>query len=309
MILSVSRRTDIPCFYAEWFMNRIRAGSVLTRNPMNHAQLHRVPLSPAIVDCIVFWTKDAHHLYPYLDELDTYGYSYYFQFTVTPYGRDLEPGLRDKSAIMDTFCALSERIGSNRVLWRYDPIVLNDTYTFPYHMEQFTHMCDRLAPYTSRITISFVDLYPKLRTDQLRAITSAEIAELSHFLSTTAKSYGLSVYACCEGMDLTPYGILPAACIDRSLISSICGEQLNIPRDSNQRPGCGCAASIDIGAYDTCLNGCAYCYANHSPAAVYRRYAQHDPTSELLFGHVQEGENVQTRKVFSYRSTQLSFFE
>lgn len=309
MILSVSRRTDIPCYYAEWFMNRIRAGYVLTRNPMNHAQLYRIPLSPAFVDCIVFWTKDAQNILPFLDDLDAYGYPYYFQFTITPYGRDLEPGLRDKATIINTFCALSQRIGPERVLWRYDPIILNDTYTIAYHKEQFARMCQIIAPYTSRVTISFVDLYSKLHTALLRSITSAEMEVLCSSFSAIAQSYRLPVYACCEDVGLAPYGIQQAACIDRTLVSSLCGESLKIPRDSNQRPGCGCAASIDIGAYDTCLNGCVYCYANRSASSASRRYAQYDPASELLFGHVQEGETVQIRKVSSYknRETQLSF--
>ena len=307
MILSASRRTDIPCYYAEWFFNRIRAGYVLTRNPMNHAQLFRVPLTPDIVDCIVFWTKDAQNMIPYLSTLDERGYRYCFQFTLTPYGHDLEPGLRDKAAIQETFCTLSEKIGHERVLWRYDPIVLNDIYDISYRLEQFQIMCRALAPYTCRVTVSFVDLYPKLRTSLIRPITSAEIEILSHHLSGIAQAYGLDICACCESRDLTSYGIRPAACVDRALLSSICGEPLDIPRDANQRPGCGCAASIDIGAYDTCPNGCVYCYANHSVAAARRRYAQHDPTSPLLFGNVQEGESIRTRKVRSYCTQQVTW--
>ena len=115
MILSASRRTDIPCYYSEWFMNRIRAGYVLTRNPMNHKQLSRLSLSPDIVDCIVFWTKDVANIIPHLDELDSRGYKYYFQFTLTPYSQDLEPNLRPKFEIEDTFIELSKRIGKDKV--------------------------------------------------------------------------------------------------------------------------------------------------------------------------------------------------
>ena len=309
MILSVSRRTDIPCYYAEWFFNRIRAGYVLTRNPMNHAQLYRVPLSPDIVDCVVFWTKDAQNILPCLDTLDELGYRYYFQFTLTPYGHDLEPGLRDKAAILETFCTLSEKLGPERVLWRYDPIVLNETYDITYHKGYFRQMCRILAPYTRRVTVSFVDLYPKLRTKMIRPITTAEIETISLYLRDTAQTYGLDLCACSEVRELASFGIRPAACIDRELISSICGEPLNIPRDPNQRPDCGCVSSIDIGAYDTCLNGCVYCYANHGTAAAQRRHAQHDPKSPLLFGTVQEGETIRTRQVQSYRKQQMSWFD
>lgn len=127
MILSASRRTDIPCYYSEWFMNRIRAGYVLTRNPMNHAQLSLISLSPDAVDCIVFWTKDAKKMLPHLNELDRIGYKYYFQFTLTPYNKTIEKNLRDKMEIEDTFIELSKKIGKERVIWRYDPIILNET--------------------------------------------------------------------------------------------------------------------------------------------------------------------------------------
>ena len=309
MIVSASRRTDIPCWFAPWFAGRIRAGYVLTRNPMNHAQLSRIPLSPDVVDCIVFWTKDPQPMLPYLELLDRLGYLYYFQFTLTPYGRDLEPGLREKKDIMDTFRSLSCKIGSTRVLWRYDPIVINDVYNVTWHQTQFSQMCETLAPYTRRVTISFVDLYAKLRSNLFRALAGHEMEELAAFLGETARIYGLDICACCENMDLTPYGIRPAACIDRELIASICGCPLTIPRDANQRAGCGCAASIDIGAYDTCQNGCVYCYANHGVAALQRRFAQHDPSSELLYGTVREGEIIKLRQVHSYRNRQQTFFD
>ena len=309
MILSASRRTDIPCRFAPWFAGRIRAGTVLTRNPMNPAQLFRIPLSPDLIDCIVFWTKDAQNMLPHLPLLDRLGYRYYFQFTLTPYGRDLEPGLRRKQEILDPFRTLSAEIGPSRVLWRYDPIILNETLDTGWHREQFARMCDSLARWTRRVTVSFVDLYPKLHSSLIRPIASSEITELSGFLAETAKSCGLDIRACCEAADLRPLGIRPAACIDRELVESLCGCPVDLPKDTNQRSGCGCAASMDIGAYDTCPNGCVYCYANRSAAAACRRYAQHDPASELLFGSVQLGETVRLRQIRSCRKEQLSFFD
>lgn len=309
MILSASRRTDIPCWFAPWFTNRIRAGTVLTRNPMNPAQLFRIPLSPDLIDCIVFWTKDPQNMLPHLDLLDRFGYCYYFQFTITPYGHDLEPGLRRKPEIIETFHALSASIGRSRVLWRYDPIILNERMDISWHREQFSRMCEELAPHTRRVTISFVDHYAKLRTDLIRTISLSEMEELAGHLSETAHSCGLDICACCESIELAKFGVRQAACIDRELIESLCGCPLSLPKDANQRPGCGCAASIDIGAYDTCQNGCVYCYANHSAAAVCRRFAQHDPASELLFGSVLEGESIKTRQIHSCRQEQLSFFD
>lgn len=308
MILSASRRTDIPGHYADWFLRRMRDGYALTRNPMNHAQLYRVPLTPDIVDAIVFWTKDPAPMLPYLSELDRYEIPYLFQFTLTPYGRSLEPGLRDKSEICGTFRELSDRIGKGRVLWRYDPIILNETMDIAWQKERFSRYCDILASGTSRVTISFLDLYPKLHSPLLREITQAEMCELAALFAEIAGQYGLPVYACSEAINLQPYGIKPSACIDREVIESLCGCPLRIPRDPGQRKYCGCAASVDIGAYDTCTNGCVYCYANHGSAAAARRKAQHDPASPLLFGGVQPGETIIPRKVQSFRDAQLTLF-
>lgn len=320
MILSASRRTDIPCYYAEWFMNRIRAGTVLTRNPMNHTQLSRIPLSPAIVDGIVFWTKDPKNMLPYLDELDRLGYSYYFQFTLTPYDRSIEKNLRPKTEIEDTFIDLSNRVGRKRIVWRYDPIILNDTLTVDYHKEQFSRLCEKLAgggsraPYTDTVIVSFVDLYKKLSASQkqeaplIRPITDEEIAELAGFIGKTAREHGLRAAACCERADLTKYGIERSSCIDKTRIEAICGESLELSGDKNQRPGCGCCESIDIGAYNSCPNGCVYCYANDNPTTTEHRYASHNPNSELLIGDIADGEKITDREVKSNRHNQIRLF-
>jgi len=136
MILSVSRRTDIPNYYSEWFYNRIREGFLYVRNPMNPHQISKISLSSDIVDCIVFWTKNPANMMPRLDELQNY--KYYFQFTLTGYGKDIEPNIPNKRKdLIKTFQNLSERIGSEKVIWRYDPILLNEKYISEYHIKAF----------------------------------------------------------------------------------------------------------------------------------------------------------------------------
>lgn len=310
MIVSASRRTDIPCCYAEWLMKRIREGYALTRNPMNRAQLSRVPLTPDVVDCIVFWTKDAANLLPHLDELDALGYRYYFQFTLTPYGNDLERNLRPKSEIEECFRALSNRIGRERVVWRYDPIILNDTLTAAYHKAEFQRLCGRLSAFTDTVVISFVDLYAKLKRQAdrggtvIRPASGGETAELAGYIGRTAAEYGLHAAACCEMGDLTQYGIVRSSCIDRKRIEKICGCALDIGTDNNQRKGCGCAQSVDIGAYNTCRNGCIYCYANDSRRA--RGLCR--PESALLAGEIAVGEKIADKKVKSNRQEQITLF-
>lgn len=303
MILSASRRTDLPRWYSDWLLARLRAGYALTRNPVVPSQISRVPLTPDVVDCIVFWTKDPLPLLPKLSELDRMGYRYYFQFTLTPYGRDIEPGLRDKPAIEDTFLELSRALGRERVLWRYDPILLNDTYTEAWHQAEFARMCGKLSPFTESVTISFLDLYAKLKSPLLRAPAPDEIARLSRSCAETAGRYGLTIQACAEPGDLTSYGVKPAACIDRDLIQRLCGHKMDLKPDKGQRPGCGCCESVDIGAYDTCKSGCVYCYACYG-----RPLAAHDPSSGLLTGQVREGEAVRERPCRSNILTQESLW-
>ncbi len=292
-------------------MNRIRAGQLLTRNPVNHSQIYRVALSPDTVDCIVFWTKDPQNLMPYLDELDTRGYKYYFQFTLTPYGRDIEPGLRPKEDIIETFISLSERIGSLRTVWRYDPVILTDAIGIDYHREHFARLCDRLAgakKYTDTVVISFVDVYPKIKSDAIRELEPEEMCKLAEIISKTAHEHGLRVKSCCEELDLSEYGVSHGACISASRIEKICGCTLNIPPEKNQRPRCGCRKSIDIGAYNTCVNGCVYCYATGLMSTATARNRSHDPEGELLIGRVGEDETVVDRSDGSYRLEQLSLF-
>lgn len=303
MILSASRRTDIPAFYGEWFMNRLREGQVLSRNPMNPLQVSRILLSPDTVDCIVFWTKNPKPLMSYLSELEELGYRYYFQFTLTPYGRELEPGLPPKATLLETFRELSHRIGSEQVLWRYDPIVMNEEWSLARHEQAFATFCEELEGFTDCCTISFVDSYSKLRavykSGLLREITLEEMYELTSAFSRIAKQHGLDLFTCCEVLDLTSCGAVAGHCIDGERISRICGGRLSAKPDGGQRPGCGCVESLDIGSYDTCRHGCVYCYANRSAGMVAAVAERHDPNCELLTGPLKPSDRVTVRKMKS----------
>jgi len=255
---------------------------------MNPAQVKRIDLSPGAVDCIVFWTKDPQNLMPYMSEIDAMGFKYYFQFTLTPYGNDLERDLRGKDEIIDTFVKLSNQIGQERVVWRYDPIVLNERYDVDYHTEQFSRMCERLCNYTNGVTISFVDMYPKLKTSLIREITEAEMLEIAGRFSEIAAGFKLPVKTCCEKSDFSRFGIVPAACIDRELIEKICGHPIAVKPDKNQREHCNCAASVDIGAYNTCQHGCVYCYANYSPKSVTANLERHNLNGAFLIERAGE---------------------
>ncbi len=307
MILSVSRRTDVPCYYSQWFVNRLKDGYVLTRNPFNNAQISKIHLTPDVIDCIVFWTKDAKNTIPYLKNIDKMGYSYYFQFTITPYDKDIERNLREKTDIENTFIELSKLIGKDRVLWRYDPIILNDNLTIDYHKNQFERMCEKLHSYTNSVTISFVDLYKKVKTDLIREISESEMIELAEFMGETARKYNMEIKTCSEKLDFSKYGIAKGSCIDKNTIEKICGANINLKPDKNQRDGCGCIESVDIGAYNSCLNGCVYCYANHNYSSTLARHKNHNPQNNILIGNVLPNEKISTKNYKSNIENQISF--
>lgn len=312
MILSASRRTDIPTYYSEWFFNRIKEGYVYVRNPMNLHQVGRIALSPEVVDGIVFWTKNPLPMIDRLDELSDY--VYYFQFTLNAYGKDVEPNIPSKSDVMiPAFQKLSQKIGKDKVVWRYDPILFNENYTAEYHLKYFKMLVDRLAGYTEKCTVSFLDFYKNTQRNTaslgIRNPTFRQEEELMRQFSEIAKTAGIALDTCAEEIDLSRFGIRHAHCIDKERFERLGNCRLNIGKDKNQRPECGCAASIDIGAYNTCKNGCRYCYANLNQNTVSKNCSLHDPRSPLLFGTVSDADVVKDRDVKSCRDCQMNLFD
>ena len=312
MIISASRRTDIPTYYSEWFFNRLREGYVLVRNPMNARQISRISLSPEAVDGIVFWTKNPVPMLSRLGELEPY--PYYFQFTLTAYGRDVEPNLPGKNGVLiPAFQELSRMAGRERVVWRYDPIFLSDRYTVEYHCRYFRVLAAKLGEYTEKCTVSFLDFYRStarnMRSLHIREMTAAQQREMMERFSEIAGEYGLYIDTCSEAISLEDLGISHASCVDRERLERIGGYRLKVGRDRNQREECGCAASVDIGAYDTCGNGCLYCYATDSPPRAAERVRAHRPDSPMLFGTVGPEDVIREREAVSLREQQLSLFD
>lgn len=292
MILSVSRRTDIPAFYSKWFMNRIKAGSVCVPNPFNRNQVSRVNIKPEVVDCIVFWSKNPRPLMSHLDELDGRGYKYYFQFTLTAYQNDVEINLNKKD-LLQTFIDLSKLIGKERVILRYDPIFLTDKYNLDYHLKAFRTLCERLHGHTNKVIISFLDDYRKVVSNMkgfgLQPLSERNMAEAAQRLVEIAGAYGLPIETCAEAIELEQLGIGPARCIDGELIEKIVGYPLMYKdKRDNNRAHCGCMKCIDIGQYDSCLHKCLYCYANVNKDRATSNYKLHDPQSPVLIGDINE---------------------
>lgn len=294
MIISASRRTDIPAFYFDWFCQRLKAGYVDVVNPFNRKQVSRISLRPDFVDCIVFWTKDPTPMVNRLDALRDY--KYYVQISITPYGTDVEEKLPDKANIIKAAQELSQQLGRERVVWRYDPILLNDSYSIESHLKWFGNTIDALAPCVERCVISFIDLYAKMKKNtrglNLRELPEDEMLELAAGMSDIAKGSGVTLQTCSEAIDLEQYGIGHGACIDGKLVERITGKPLSVGKAKTQRPLCKCVESFDIGQYDTCIHGCRYCYANVSLERARQGCDNHNPNSSVITGNLLGNENI-----------------
>jgi hypothetical protein len=297
LIISASRRTDIPAFYSRWFINRVRAGYCTVPNPFNPRQVATISLAPQDVEVVVFWTRHALPLLPFLDELDRRGYRYYFQYTLMDNPRLLDPRTPSLPVALDTFQRLSDRLGPERVIWRYDPIVFSRVTGASFHSEQFAHIARALRGRTRRVVISVMDLYRKtgkrlrqLADQGLEVVPysgrpSARFDDLMGSLVRTAQENGMEITSCAEEIDLRPYGIQPGKCVDDDYIRRVFGLAVGGRKDPSQREACGCVVSRDIGIYDSCLFGCRYCYATTSFERARRNWRDHDPESPSLLGH------------------------
>ncbi len=294
MIISASRRTDIPAYYGDWFMERIRAGWFRSVNPFNPRQVKEHSLAVEDVDAIVFWSKNPGPFLPRLDELDGRGYGYYFQLTLNDYARMFEPGLPPLDKKIEMFEALGGLIGPKRVLWRYDPIVVSSATPLSYHIEKISDLAGRLRGLTSRLTISFMDFYKKVtrRLNSPGDLQDVEffdvehederLAEFARAVQKAALDNGMKIFTCAEKRDLAPYGIPRGACVDGELISELFNPAGSFTRDKYQRKECLCSASVDVGAYDTCPAGCVYCYANANRKTVARNFKKRQSRAPSL---------------------------
>ena len=311
MIISASRRTDLPAYYSRWFFARLREGDVLVRNPVNPRQVSRVSISPQAVDGFVFWTKTPGPMLPDLDQLPDC--PYYFQITLTPYGPEVEPRLfPKKKEILSAICQLSRRIGPERIVWRYDPVFLTGDYSVDFHKKAFSQLARALRGRSFRCMISFLDWYgpmeKRMAPLSARPPEEAEMPELAAAFGQAARENGMEIFTCAEAADLSSYGIGHGCCIDQTLLEQIGGRPLSLHKDRGQRPACGCVQSVDIGAYDSCPAGCLYCYADHGPGRLRKNLAAYDPLSPLLCGSLRPEDTVRDRRTGSNQNGQLSLF-
>jgi len=310
MIISASRRTDIPAYYSDWMINRIKERFVYVRNPMNIHQVSKINLDPEVVDCIVFWSKNPKSMLDKLSLLSNY--AYYFQFTLNPYDNDIEIKLPPKEDIINTFKKLSDKIGPKRIIWRYDPILLNERYIINYHIKNFEKIACQLKGFTEKVTFSFIDFYKKIteniNSNCITGISFEEKKVIAENFSKIANENNILIDTCAEDVELSQYKISHAKCIDDKLIAKIIGNNLLVDKDKNQRLECGCVCSVDIGGYNSCPNGCIYCYANYSQKIVENNFYKHNKSSPLLIGDINNSDIVSEREVLSNKILQKDLF-
>lgn len=306
MILNTGNRTDIPAYYSEWFYNRIKDGFVYVRNPYYPNHVQRFTLSPKLVDCMVFCTKNPAPMLPGMEQISSF--RQFWQVTITPYGRDIEPYVPEKNKVMDSLKQLSERFGTEAVSWRYDPIFISEKYTLDFHLETFEKMTEYLSGYVEQCVISFIDLYAKTMRNfpKVRSVAENERAIIGENFARIGKAYGMTIRSCCEGRELEKYGINVSGCMTKEVLERAIGATLDMPgRMKRAREECNCLLGNDIGMYNTCGHGCLYCYANYDRRTVEENMRLHNPNSPFLIGEQQPQDVIKAAKQESYYNGQL----
>ncbi len=290
MIISASRRTDIPAFYSKWFRNRLDAGFCLVQNPFRKSQISRISLRREEVDAFVFWTRNPDPFLEALDAVDAGGFPYYFLFTLTGYGLPLEPSVPAVDSAVESLKRLSRRLGSERVVWRYDPIIYRRGITPAWHLENFSRLAERLCGHVVAVKVSFLDLYRKTnrRMAAIDGFAPEDPAagpgalDLLASMARIAAGNGMRIETCAEDLNLSGTGASRGACIDLPLLERLCSGPIRADKDPGQRPLCMCVSSKDIGTTDSCGHGCVYCYANSSIEAGKKGLSRHDPFGPSL---------------------------
>ena len=309
MIIQTGLRTDIPAFYAKWFANRLGEGYALVRNPYNPQQITRYVLDPSVVDMIGFCSKNPAPLLPSMELLKPF--NQYWFVTITPYGRELEPGVPPASEVMKTFQRLSRVVGIDSIAWRYDPIILTPYWTVERHIEVFSSMCQSLNGFTNTVVISFVDLYKKMRRNvpEIQTVPISDQLRLTEAFVKIGRIHGMTIKPCGESRKLEDTGADCSGCMTIQTFEAAIGENLVVPTNPYNRRECACYLTADIGAYNTCGHLCRYCYANADASLVRHNMKLHDPSSPLLIGNVQPEDRITDARQASWIDYQMRIID
>lgn len=294
MILNVSGRTDVVAFYSEWFMKRYEEGFLDVRNPFNPSLVSRILFEN--VDAILFCTKNPIPALDYIDHIDK---PIIFQVTLTPYKRDIEPNVPNKTDVVEAIKEISKIIGIDNIYIRYDPIFLSDKYTIEYHQRAFAKMCTLLDGYVSRIIVSFIDDYKNVRKNsdilRCRPFTEEDYGQIGKSFSESAKRHNMTVQTCFEEKNLVEYGFIKGECLSHELAYKLTGKTFKNWKARKEKK-CNCVEMVDVGVYNSCKHFCKYCYANFDERKVEENFAAHNPNSSLLIGELKNTDTIKVRQ-------------
>lgn len=309
MIINTGCRTDIPAYYSGWFYNRIKEQYVMTRNPYYPDQVLKYKLTPDVVDVLSFCTKNPDPMLPRLDEIKQFRQFWFV--TITPYGKEIEPNVPEKTRVMESLKKLSEKVGAKAVGWRYDPIFITDKYSVAFHINSFEKIAENLSGYVNQCVISFIDLYEKTKRNfrDAREVKREEQKLLAKEFAKIGKKHGIVIRTCCENIDIQSYGVDVSGCMTKPVMEMAIGCTLRVPKSKKStRSACDCLLGNDIGMYNTCGHACVYCYANYDRKTVLDNMKLHNPDSPFLIGGFREGDKVTEAKQISYCDGQIKLF-
>jgi len=308
MIINTGCTTDMPAYFNQWFFQRIREGYVHVRNPYYQNQVVKYKLTPNVVDCLAFCTKNPAPMLPRIHELDAFGQFWFV--TITPYGKEIEPQVPPKEKVIDDFKKLSIIVGAEKMGWRYDPIFITSKYTLDSHIENFEKMASTLSGYTHDCVTSFIDLYEKTKRNfsGVKEVTKEERAIIAKEFVRIGKRYDIQIKSCVEGQDLSKYGVDCSGCMTKPVIERAISNNLKVPHKKSPRDSCNCLLGNDIGAYNTCGHGCIYCYANTNQQSVRINIKRHNQNSPFLIGGSLSDDVVKEARQESFINNQITMF-
>lgn len=293
MILNVSGRTDVVAFYSNWFINRYKEGFIDVRNPFNPKLVSRINFKD--VDLILFCTKNPT---PIIDKLSLIKIPIIFHITITPYKKDIEPNVIDKTDIIEGVKKISKIIGKDNVVVRYDPIFISDKYNIDYHIRAFDRLCKCLNGYVNKIIVSFLDDYKNVRKNkkilQYKTLTSKDYELIGKNFSKSANANSMTVQTCFEDKTLVEYGFIKGECLSHELAFKLTGKAY--PNwTARKEKKCNCVKMVDIGVYNSCRHFCKYCYANYDEEQVNNNFNNHFDNSSLLIGKLGSDDIIKEK--------------
>ena len=301
MIINVGGRTDIVNYYTPWLLNRLEEGYAYSRNPFARENVYKLSLKSEDVDCLLFCSKNYQPILKHIGGIDE-KYNILCNYTITAYDKDIEPKVPSINQSIKTLKRLSDIVGVNKILWRYDPILLSEKYTVEKHLETFEYMAEKISPLVYRCIFSFVDMYKKVEENMPEIIpfTDEDKVKLLKGIGEISKKYNLYTQTCATNESYEKYGIHAAGCTTREILEQAHNVVYKNVKGTGIRENCHCIPSRDIGAYNSCLSECKYCYANRKPDIPKKVIKMHNEKSPLLLGQLKENDRLIETKIVSY---------